>query len=174
MRLVKRSPLGMAGLTGVEDVLARRKIVCQRAAEAALLAVGRFGLGHTAARRHLAVNFRTVSHRAPWLFVSSGFEARPLRRLLVAYNASERARRVLTWALRLQRSLPAEITVLTVRQSDRDTVEQWAQEVRGQLADSALSRCDFVVRDGEPVLLKGFREHPVSSLSLFAARRGLP
>jgi nucleotide-binding universal stress UspA family protein len=80
-----------------------------------------------------------------------GLEARPLRRLLVAYNASERARRALTWAVRLQRSLPAEIVVLTVRQSERDAVEQWAQDARERLAGSALSRCHFVVRDGEPV-----------------------
>jgi len=142
-----------AGVRSSAEVILGRvpEMVCQRAAEAALLAVGRFGHGHTAARRHLGANFRTVSHRAPCPFVSSGFEARPLRRLLVAYNASERARRVLTWALRLQRSLPADIVVLIVRQSDRDAVEQWAQDARERLTDSASSRCDFVVRDGEPV-----------------------
>ncbi|MFQ5665968.1 MAG: universal stress protein [Candidatus Binatia bacterium] len=125
--------------------------VLQAAGEAVLLALGRCGHGHAADPSRLGRHFRAIAHHAPCPLLVGGAQEREVRRLLLAYNGSVRARRALTWTVRLQRALPAEVVVVSVQHSERDTVREWSQEARNRLDEGDLAHYRFLTRAGEPV-----------------------
>lgn len=111
----------------------------------AMLAIGRRGLGHPGDPQHLGRTFRAVAHRARVPLIIGGDQERTVRRLLLAYNGSERARDALGWATRLQHSLPAEVMVVAVHEHEGDRTAEWLAE-----AQSRLPGCQCLERVGQP------------------------
>ena len=68
-----------------------------------------------------------------------------MRRLLLAYNGSERAQPALAWASLLQRTLPADVVVVAVRENSLQSTSDWLAEARAQ-----LSGCQCLHRLGQP------------------------
>jgi len=100
---------------------------------ARLLAIGRRGHGHEGDSDHLGQSFRTIARHAHLPLVIGGEEERTVRRLLLAYDGSERARSALAWASLLQGTLPAEVVVVAVEENGLEPSAEWLAEARAQL-----------------------------------------
>jgi nucleotide-binding universal stress UspA family protein len=124
---------------GVPDVLLRA------AEQARLLAIGRRGHGHEGDAHHLGQSFRRLAHHARLPLLIGGDEERRVRRLLLAYDGSERTQPALSWASLLQRTLPAEVVAVAVQENGLQETQEWLAEARSNLAD-----CRSVPRLGQP------------------------
>jgi nucleotide-binding universal stress UspA family protein len=125
------------------------ELVLRAASRAKLLALGRRGHGHARDSNHLGRNFRAIAHRAQPPILVGGDEQRSVQRLLLFSEGSKRAQHVLTWASLLQRTLPAEVIVLVVKQSS-DQSQQWLSEIQAHLDRSGLVNYLLVSREGQP------------------------
>jgi nucleotide-binding universal stress UspA family protein len=127
------------------------EVVLQQASEAKLLALGRRGNRHPAATTHLGSNFRAIARQTPGPMVVGGGAAPTIRRVLLAYDGSDRAKRALAWASNLEKALSAEVQVLAVREhlADRPTHKR-LDSVRDDLSQTELAGCELLVRFGEP------------------------
>ncbi len=114
-----------------------------------MLALGRRGHGHSDDSGHLGSNFLAVAHQAHQPIAVGGDAVRPLRRLLVAYNGRENAQRALSWAARLQQSLPSRLIVLGVQEAETDQAEEWLEDARGRLASGDTDGMVFLQRAGQ-------------------------
>jgi nucleotide-binding universal stress UspA family protein len=123
--------------------------VLQEARGASLLALGRRGNRHSGDAQRLGQHFRAIAHHAACPVIAGAAAPTELRHLLLAYNGSDRARRALEWAARLQEALPAELGVVAVRQSSADNADEWIRDAREQLPFDARRRS--VTRTGDPV-----------------------
>ena len=56
-----------------------------------------------------------------------------MRRLLLAYDGTQRFRTALAWASSLQRTLPAEVAVVSVQENESQQAGEWLEEARAQL-----------------------------------------
>jgi nucleotide-binding universal stress UspA family protein len=126
------------------------QLVLQEAGRARLLALGRRGHGHADNPAHLGRNFQAIARRVGQPVLVGGDEERAVRRLLLAYNDSERARKALAWASRLQESLPAEIAVVAVQETRADLPGQWLQEAQAALPRLHFDTCWCLERRGTP------------------------
>jgi nucleotide-binding universal stress UspA family protein len=120
-------------------------MVLRQSKQAQLLAIGRRGHGHEGDFHHLGRSFRTIAHRAHLPVVIGGDEERAVRRVLLAYDASKHAQSALAWASQLQRTLPAEVSVVAVQENGQQATDKWLAEARSQLAG-----CQCVHRPGHP------------------------
>jgi nucleotide-binding universal stress UspA family protein len=125
------------------------ELVLQETTQARLLAIGRRGQGHADDPSHLGRNFRAIAHHAHCPILVGGDEQRPIQHLLLAYNDSENAQRALFWVSILQRTLPAEVTVLAVQES-ADTSHHWVTDMDTRVAQTRLAPYDFITRAGQP------------------------
>jgi nucleotide-binding universal stress UspA family protein len=121
-------------------------VVLQEATQATLLTLGRCGHGHATDGTHLGRHFRAIAHHAPCPLVVGGDQERALQRILLAIDGGEHAGEALEWATRLQRSLQAEVFLLTVRQPGSKT----ADEPREHLSHEYPLRYRLLTREGEP------------------------
>jgi nucleotide-binding universal stress UspA family protein len=126
------------------------EIVRQEAAHSPLLALGRRGHSHPE-HDALGQHFRALAHHAPVPLLVGGDEARPLRRVLLAYNASERAQGAATWAALLQRTIGAQVEVLIVEETTLN--RRGAEAIDTQLAQRGLANCQVLRRSGQPSTL---------------------
>jgi nucleotide-binding universal stress UspA family protein len=136
-----------AGVPVTAEMLAGgvAEMVLRESEHARLLAIGRRGHGHEGDPDHLGQSFRTIAHHTRLPLVIGGDEERTVRRLLLAYDDSERARSALSWTSLLQRTLPAEVVVVAVQENGLQTTSEWLEEARAQLAG-----CKCLQRQGLP------------------------
>ena len=121
------------------------EMVLRESEQARLLAIGRRGHGHEGDPHHLGQSFRTIAHHTHLPLVIGGGEERTVRRLLLAYDGSERAQPALAWASLLQRTLPAEVVAVAVQENGLQSTSEWLEEARAQLAG-----CQCLHRLGQP------------------------
>jgi nucleotide-binding universal stress UspA family protein len=127
------------------------ELVVQEAAEAKLLALGRRGNRHSIATTHLGSNFRAIAHRTLCAIVVGGGADSTIRRVLLAYDGSDRARRALVWASTLQNTLSAEVQVLAVQEHlAEQAVHKRLDSIRDDLEQTELAGCELLIRPGEP------------------------
>jgi nucleotide-binding universal stress UspA family protein len=127
---------------GVTDVVVRES------KEADLLALGRRGRGHADDIDHLGRMFRNIAHRSFAPVLIGGRENRPIHDLLLAYDGSEKSRRALSWARRLQGDLGGRVVALSVAQEGSDSSE-WVPKMKGEIESSGLADFTFISRKGE-------------------------
>jgi nucleotide-binding universal stress UspA family protein len=121
------------------------ELVLRESERARLLAIGRRGHSHEDDPHHLGQNFRAIAHHAKLPLVIGGDEERTVRRLLLAYDGTKHAQSALDWASLLQRTLPAEVTVVAVQENGSQSTSDWLAEARAQ-----LSGCRCLQRVGQP------------------------
>jgi nucleotide-binding universal stress UspA family protein len=121
------------------------EMVLRESEQARLLAIGRRGHGREGDPHHLGQSFRTIAHHTHLPLVIGGGEERTVRRLLLAYDGSERAQPALAWASLLQRTLPAEVVAVAVQENGLQSTSEWLEEARAQLAG-----CQCLHRLGQP------------------------
>jgi nucleotide-binding universal stress UspA family protein len=126
------------------------ELVVQQANTAALLAIGRRGHSRGDDPRALGRHFKTIARRTNRPVLVGGDQVRTLHRLLLAYNGSKRAQNALTWVSRLRKTLPAEVSILVVRETDSDPVDQWSEEAQALLNHGNPAECWCLHRRGEP------------------------
>jgi nucleotide-binding universal stress UspA family protein len=114
-----------------------------------LLALGRRGHGHASDSSHLGRNFRAIAHHTPRPMLVGGDEARPVQRLLLAYNGSEHARQALAWTILLQRTLYSDVLVLSVKENGH-TSQDISSELVDQLNQGGLADYRFLSGEGQP------------------------
>ena len=121
------------------------ELLLRKSEQVRLLAIGRRGHSHEGDPHHLGQNFSAIAHQTHLPLVIGGDEERTIRRLLLAYDGSERARFALAWASLLQRTLPAEVVAVAVQKNGRQSASEWLEEARAQLAG-----CQCLRRLGQP------------------------
>ena len=124
------------------------EVVRAEAAAASLLSLGRRGHTHKADAQHLGHYFRAIAHHSRLPLLIGGDEQRPLRRMLLAYNGSDRAQHALEWAACLQRTLLAEVVVVAV-QEDNQPIQPWIEEARTRLTEFEATSARFLERRGQ-------------------------
>lgn len=110
------------------------EMILRASEQAQLLAIGRRGHVHEDDSGHLGRSFRSVAHRAHLPIVIGGNQNRTVRRLLLAYDGRKHAKSALAWASQLERTLPADVTVVAVQENGLQAPEEWLAETRSQLA----------------------------------------
>ena len=125
------------------------EMVLREADQAQLLALGRRGHGHEGDSGHLGRNFRAIAHHTSRPMVVGGDEERPVHRLLLAYNGGENAQHALAWTNLLQRTLPSDVLVLSVKENGH-TSRNMSSEMVDQLNQGGLSNYRFLSREGQP------------------------
>jgi nucleotide-binding universal stress UspA family protein len=121
------------------------EMILRESEQAKLLAIGRRGHGHEGDPGHLGGSFRTIAHQMHLPLIIGGGEERTVRRLLLAYDGSKRTQPALSWASRLQRTLPAEAAVVAVQENGHQSTAGWLAEAQAQLAG-----CQCLSRQGQP------------------------
>jgi nucleotide-binding universal stress UspA family protein len=121
------------------------ELLLGRAAQAQLLALGRRGHGHADAPHHLGRSFRAIAHHAHSPLLVGGDDDRTVRRLLLAYDGSDRAQSALAWTSILQRSLTVEVLVVAVQERESDPSGRWLEEAQERLPGSSS-----LLRQGQP------------------------
>lgn len=121
------------------------EMILRASEQARLLAIGRRGHGHEGDPQHLGQSFRTIVHQTHLPLIIGGGEERTVRRLLLAYDGSERTQPALSWASWLQRTLPAEVAVVAVQENGHQATTEWLAEAKTQLAG-----CQCLPRQGQP------------------------
>jgi nucleotide-binding universal stress UspA family protein len=126
------------------------ELVLLQAGKAQLLALGRRGHGHADDVDHLGRNFQAIARRTGRPLLVGGDEQRIVHRLLLAYNGSSRAQNALGWVSRLRATLPAEVSVLSVQETEADPASQWLEEAHARLAPDTSDICWCLQRSGTP------------------------
>lgn len=142
-----------AGVSVTTELLAGgvSELVLRHAAKARLLAIGRRGHGHKDAAESLGHNFRKIAHHVHSPMLVGGKKTPSLHRLLLAYHGQAHANDALTWAVKLQRDLSAEVIVLAIREDTDDSHGAVSlEEIKNRLAHSDLAACRFLTGQGRP------------------------
>ncbi len=129
---------------GVTEMLERESL------KAELLALGRWGHGYAHDREHLGRKFQAIARRMQVPLLVGGDAVRPVRRLLLAYNGSDHAKGALAWVARLHSALPAEVAIVSVRDTDADRPGEWLKEAQAHLEGGDSSACWCLERNGQP------------------------
>jgi nucleotide-binding universal stress UspA family protein len=136
-----------AGVPVTTELLAGgiAKLVLRESKQARLLAIGRRGHGHEGDADHLGQSFRAIAHHTHVPLIIGGGEERTVRRLLLAYDGAKHAQPALGWTSLLQRTLPAEVVVVAVQETKRQSTSEWLAEAQAQLGS-----CQCLHRRGQP------------------------
>jgi len=95
------------------------RTICERAGLADLVAIGREGAGGATARLLFGSTFEAVVRYSPRPVLVAVGPARPLRRVLLAYDGSQRAKDALEVVAQVARTRGIEVTALTVTEPGR-------------------------------------------------------
>jgi nucleotide-binding universal stress UspA family protein len=125
------------------------RTILSQAEQAALVVMGRQGHRHASEPYSLGANFRTVAHHLNRPLFSGTDETRSLQRLLLAYDGSKRARRALSWTVRLQQALAAKVDVV-VALDGRMSTEERLQHFRSDIIQSGLDDYQIHFQEGQP------------------------
>ncbi len=124
------------------------RTILDKARHADLIALGRKGAGARIGGPLLGSSFEAIVRHAPVPVLGVQKEARPLRRLLVAYDGSERARDALHLAAELARYRQRHLILLTV--DDRHPGRKIAfEEAKRYLEQEGVSY-EGIFREGHP------------------------
>lgn len=128
------------------------ELIIKESTPAQLLAMGRRGHGHTADPNYLGRNFRNIAHHVKdQPILVGGDETRQIQRVLLVFDGSEQAEQALSWTVWLQRSLSAEVMVLSIPpEQDAERARQWSAFVQNDLEQSSLTDYRFLTGDGQP------------------------
>lgn len=125
------------------------ELIVDKAKDAVMLALGRRGHGHEADPGHIGSMFRHAAHHSPVPLLVGGDTSISLDRLLLAFDGSEKARRALGWAARLQHESSRQVSVVSVTR-DLYAFEAWIEAMRSEIERSSLVDFEFEGREGEP------------------------
>jgi nucleotide-binding universal stress UspA family protein len=127
------------------------ELVLRDAAQAQLLAIGRRGHGHKDDSESLGHNFRKIAHHVHLPMLVGGRTTPSLHRLLLAYDGQAHADEALAWAAQLQRTLSAEVIVLTVCE-DTESCQAGVslEEIEDRLVQSDLETYRLLTGRGRP------------------------
>jgi nucleotide-binding universal stress UspA family protein len=125
------------------------ELVVDQAKEVEILALGRRGNGHSDAPGRLGRMFRKIAHRSAAPYLVGGDLVRPVKRLLLGYDGTEKARRALTWAARFQQDYNCDALVVSVAQ-DIQSQHTWLSQMQTDVEAGDLVDYDFISREGEP------------------------
>jgi nucleotide-binding universal stress UspA family protein len=114
---------------GMPDLIYRREN------QASLLALGRQGRGQADQPATLGHQFRTIAHHNHIPLLVGGNERPYIQHILLVYEPGQHAQTALNWAARLQQSLPAEVTALTLPGNGRDPTTLQTKLVQSSLID---------------------------------------
>jgi nucleotide-binding universal stress UspA family protein len=132
------------GLGGVGEML------LEQTQKASILAIGRRGNGHSDSSNHLGKNFRHIAHRSNIPLLVGGDRAKPLKKILVAYNESEQAKQPLFWAKRFLDHGLFKVLVLVVQEDDKPSVRTWEEEIKSDLSQNRIEKFSLISRRGYP------------------------
>lgn len=127
----------------VEGVVAN--VILDRAAQADLVVMGRHGDGARWAGPRLGSVIEAVVRYAPVPVWVAQAELRPIRRILVAFDGSERAAAVLKIVVQLVRYRPATVIVVTVDDGQADRRRAWIA-AQALLADQGRAETPLLVK----------------------------
>ena len=119
------------------------RVICERAGLADLVVLGRHGSGGAVERLIFGSTFEAVVRHSPRPVLVAVGDPRPIRRVLVAYDGSDRAMDALEVAARMAREWGVAVTALAVVESDRVRASTLADALtylkeHGVEVDSAL------------------------------------
>ena len=126
-----------------------RELLLKEANQSTMIAQGQRGYRHNGDGKRIGHNFRKVAHRAEIPILVGDEEQESLRRVLLAYNGSTRARQALTRVVRWQTNSFEQVVVVVVRQIG-NVSQQRLSKVQADLDASGLSDYVFVNRRGRP------------------------
>jgi nucleotide-binding universal stress UspA family protein len=132
------------GLGGVGEMLQ------EQARKECILALGRRGNGHPERRDYLGENFRFIARRATGPLVVGGDSAKPLERILLAYNGAERAKKALEWVKYLQYQGLVETIALIVQEDNDFSIRFFEQEVKAEFSKNGVENFRLIMRKGIP------------------------
>lgn len=138
------------------------RVICERASLADLVVLGRSGKGGVASTLLFGSTFETVIRCSPRPVLVSIGEPRPIRRVLVAYDGSERAKDALEIVAREEWLRGAEVLVVSV-------VEP------GRAGQETLDAAGSYLREHqiEPSLLLLPDQHPAAAILQVAEQRDI-
>lgn len=136
------------------------RTICERAKLADLVVLGREGIGATADRLLFGSVFEAVVRHSPRPVLVSVGAARPVRRALLAYDGSARAKDALEVVAAAARERGAGVTVLSVTEP-------------GRVGPETLAAATAYLREHriEPALLMLPEEHPAAAILRTAEQR---
>lgn len=88
-----------------------QELILDRATQANLLSLGRRGNEHAGLLDHMGSHFLHIAHQLDIPVIIGGEINRNVKRLFLIYRGRTRAEPVIDWAIRLQRTLDASLTV---------------------------------------------------------------
>jgi nucleotide-binding universal stress UspA family protein len=130
------------GLGGVE------KMVMDQAQKAMILAIGRRGNGHPDSPDYLGKNFRHCAHRSKIPLLVGGDRAKPLKKILIAYNGRERAQKALNWAKRFLDHGTFEMLGLVVKEEDSSSVRVWEEDIKSEFSQNGIKNFRLIIQQG--------------------------
>jgi nucleotide-binding universal stress UspA family protein len=130
------------GLGGVGEM------VLEQAQKASILAVGRRGDGHHGKADYLGKNFCHIAHRSKIPLLVGGDKAKPLKKILIAYNGRERAQKALDWAKRFQDNGSFEMLALVVQEEDHPSVHDWEEDVKSEFSQNRIKNFRLITQKG--------------------------
>ncbi len=136
------------------------RTICERAGLADLVVLGREGLGGAAARLLFGSTFEAVVRYSPRPVLVAVAAPRPVRRVLLAYDGSDRAKDALEIVAGAARERGAGVTVLAVTEP-------------GRVGPETLAPAAAYLREHriEPALLMWPEEHPAAAILRVAEQR---
>jgi len=123
--------------------------IALKAQRASFLALGRRGRQHIGDAEHLGEHYKALSPRLSIPLLIGGRSSSPLRRLLLAFDGSWHARVAFHWTDVRQRSLGADVIVLTIAEHG---AQELARRAKGQLAPASRARYRFEPHRGKPAV----------------------
>lgn len=132
------------GLGGVGEM------ILDQAQEASFLAIGRRGNGHPDNSDYLGRNFRHIAHRIKLPLLVGGNSMKHLKKLLLAYNGGERAKKALAWTKQLQNHGFLEMLVLLVKEDDGPSTKIWREEIDSEFSQSRMRDFRVATQRGNP------------------------
>lgn len=130
------------GLGGVGETLLKQSET------ASILGMGRRGNGHPSVSDYLGRNFRHAAHRSGVPLLAGGDSGKPLKKILLAYNGSARAKKALKWAKKLQQVASLDILVLIVQEDDGVSVRTLEKKVESEFSKSGIKNFRMITRQG--------------------------
>jgi nucleotide-binding universal stress UspA family protein len=112
---------------GMPDLIFRQE------KQAALVALGRQGRGRADRPAALGHNFQAIAHHNHIPLLVGGHERPYIQHILLVYEPGQHGQAALNWAARLQQSLPAGVTALTLPSNGHDPAT-----LQSELAQSGL------------------------------------
>ena len=143
-------------------------VILEKAEHVDLVVLGRHGQGAIYAGPHLGSVFEAVVRHAPCPVLATQAEVRPILKILVAYDGSDRAKDALHIGARLAQSQNRDLVLLVVNDGRPDRLNVFA-EAKDWLEEHGVP-AKYRYEEGEPAetILEVAREEDVSLIIIGA------